>query len=356
MLQDLTDDLLWPRVLRAPALALSPSRLASGTVCAFLLAAVIWVAGLFTTPQSPAADDFAALDQGLSIGFESILSAVVALDPVGLARSVGAMAVLLRDAVLTTPLLSILLGLPLIAILAVAGGAISRSAAIEFAHGRFASRDDTLGYALRGARQLIGAVIAPVLLVTVLLLIVAVGGLLLSVPVLDIVGSVLYALALGVGGLVTIVLMLHVLALPLIIPALAIEGTDAFDAIQRSYAYVIGHPLRYLLYVLILLLLGALSATVFTLVARLSIEMTDNAAMLLTNPSAERVLTGEGEMGATKPFAHNIINIWRTAIELVAAGYIISLFFTSSALLYLVIRRICDGQDVNEVWEPVKKG
>ena len=34
-------------------------------------------------------------------------------------------------------------------------------------------------------------------------------------------------------------------------------------------------------------------------------------------------------------------------------GYVVSLYFTSATLLYLAIRRICDGQGLTEIWEPV---
>ncbi|MEX0877038.1 MAG: hypothetical protein WD114_06225 [Phycisphaerales bacterium] len=376
MLSDLTDDLLWPRILRAPALALGPSRLITGTVAAFLLAVLMRIVALFA-PGDPTADPphepgpaVEALNGGggggagrydelllagerLSAIFANLLDAAMSLDPIAFARSIGYAAVTIRDTVMHQPLIAVVVGIPLIAILAIAGGAISRSAAIEFAHGRFASREDTLGFTLRRARQFVGAVIGPVIFCALLFLLIAVGGLLLSVPVLDLLGSILYLFGLALGILATVVLMLHVLALPLIVPALAVEGTDGFDAIQRSYAYVIGRPLRYLLYALILLLLGTIAAAVFAMVARISIDMTDAAALMFTNDAAERALSGEGEMGATKAYAYRIVEIWRTIVELIAAGYIISIFFTSSTLLYLVIRRVCDGQDINEVWEPV---
>jgi magnesium-transporting ATPase (P-type) len=139
----------------------------------------------------------------------------------------------------------------------------------------------------------------------------------------------------------------------MIVPALAVEGTDAFDAIQRCYAYVIGRPLRYLTYLLILTLLGTFAAALFAMLARVSIEMTDWAAGFLANDATQRALTGEGDLGATKKWAHEFISYWRNFVEILIAGYIISLFFTSATLLYLAVRRICDGQGITEIWEPV---
>ena len=357
LLTDLTGDLLWIRILRAPALALAPSRVITGTVCAFLLALVLQISTVFKPEEGSteisAYAQFMVVGDRLNMIVRNLFESALALDPMRFVQSIWLAAQEIRNIVMQAPLIAITIGLPLIAILAVAGGAISRSAAIEFAQGRFASREDTLGFTLRRIRQYVGAVIGPVLVCTLIFLIIGLGGLLLSVPVLDVVGSVLYGLGLCVGIFATIVLMLHVLALPIIVPALSIEGTDAFDAIQRSYAYVIGRPLRYLLYGLILLFLGIISAAVFTMVASGSIEMTDWAATRFTNDAATRVLSGTGELGATKGAAHSIIEIWRIIIELITAGFVISLFFTSSTLLYLVVRRVCDGQDINEVWDGV---
>ncbi len=355
MLSDLTADLLWPRVLRAPALALSPSRLITGSVCAFLLALVLQLATSFTAGEEGTTTESAAEIQSFSAEFNQITSNIGdsfrTLDPLGVAQNIGLAAETIRDMVMHSPIISLILGIPLIAILAISGGAIARSTAIEFAQGRFTTRDDTLGFTLKRTRQLVGAVVGPIIFCALIFLLIATAGLLLSVPVLDVVGSILYAIGLLLGILATLVLMLHILALPLIVPALTIEGTDAFDAIQRSYAYVIGKPLRYLTYGCILIILGALSTTIFTIAAQTSIAMTDWAASFFASDSATRVLTGEGELGATKSWAHFIIGLWRSIVELAIAGYIISVFFTSSSLLYLVVRRFCDGQGINEIWE-----
>jgi len=357
MLSDLTSDLLWPRILRAPALALSPSRLLSGSICAFLLSTVIWIAGKVTagdgTTPSESGAEVEALGYQVSRSISNIGEALSSLNGIGFVESIWETAIVIRGAAMESPIISLVLGLPLIAILAVIGGAISRSTAIEFSKGRFASSDDTMGFALRRSREFVGAVVGPIIACMLAFLLIAIGGLLLSVPVLDVLGSILYGLGLALGILATLVLMLHIVALPMIVPALAIEGTDAFDAIQRSYAYVIGKPLRYLLYALILTLVGVLGLTVFTMVANGAVEMTYWAASLFSNDSIERVLSGQGELGATKHTAHSVIQIWHAVIELSIAGYAISLFFTSSTLLYLVTRRVCDGQDINEVWDGI---
>lgn len=353
MLGDLFDELIWPRVLRAPALALAPSRVLSGCVGVFLVTLIVRLYQFLRSPGGESASHENLSDSPAADLVRSALDAVAVLDPIGLGLVVVDASTLLRNFVMHNPLISILLGIPIVGIAALVGGTISRSVGFEFALGRFATRGETLHFTLRRARQFVGAAILPVIFCIIIFILISLGGLLLSMPVLDVVGSLLYGLGLALGTLATLVLVLHVVAAPLLVPAMAIEGTDAFDAIQRSYAYVIGRPLRYLIYVVILTLLGTLAAVLFAMIARLSIDMTDWAMNYMDFDATERALRGEGEMGATKQLAHRFIEFWRSIVELVIAGYIVSLFFTSSTLLYLGVRRICDGQGINEIWEPV---
>lgn len=355
MLCDLTEELIWPRVLRAPALALSPNRLISGCIGAFLLIIIIQFYFLLSDSGSPLADqsDQSLLPPTFSVLGQRFVDALMSLDPVALSGASIDTAILIRDGIMHNPLLWLFLGLPIIAVLSLVGGSISRSAAFEFAQGRFATREETLYFTLRRARQYIGAIAGPLVFSAALFVLIALGGLLLSIPVVDLIGAALYGVGLLLGIIATLMLLLHVVASPMIVPALSVEGTDAFDAIQRCYAYVIGRPLRYITYVLILTLLGVFAAILFAMIARVSIEMTDWAARFIANDATDRALTGDGDLGATKHFAHQIIGFWRNLVELLVAGYIISLFFTSATIVYLAIRRICDGQGLTEIWEPV---
>ena len=359
MLSDLTDDLLWPKLFQAPALALAPSRILTGSICVFLLATIVQVLFSFApdgTTQAPNTGFFpqlVAISDRLDLIIQSLVESIFSLDPIALTQSIWLAVLTIRDMIMHSPMISLLIGVPMITILAIAGGTISRSTAIEFAQGRYAPRDDTLHFTLKRTRQFVGALVGPLVLCALLFLIIALDGLLLSTPIIDIVGALLYSVGLAMGILATILLCLHVLALPLIIPALAIEGTDAFDAIQRSYAYVINKPLRYIAYGAILLILGVISTGIFTLIAQGSVAMTDWAAQLIANPSTAQALNGQGDLGATKNITFSIISVWKAFIEIAVSGYIISLFFTSSSLLYLFVRRICDGQDTSEIWDGI---
>lgn len=353
MLSDLVDELIWPKVLRAPALACSPNRLIAGCVGVFLVSLILnaytWLRGT-PAPQDPAPGT--TISPSLTLTIERLLESITSFQPIRFFETIIASATLLRDGVMNNPLLTILLGIPIVTVLALVGGTVSRSTAFEFAQGRYASRQETVHFTLHRTRQHVGAVIGPVVLSALIFLLIALGGLLLSFPVLDVIGALLYPIGLALGAIASIVLVLHIVAAPMIIPALSVEGTDGFDAIQRCYAYVIGKPLRYFIYVILLGTLGVLAATIFAMLASVAQEMTDWAANYFSSLATESALTGEGNLGATKSFAHDIIEAIRGVVTIIVSGYVVSLFFTSSTLLYLAIRRICDGQGLTEIWEP----
>jgi hypothetical protein len=364
MLSDLVDELIWPKVLRAPALACSPNRLISGCVGVFLISLILNLYSWLRSPHNSSDEqaETSELAQAAESAtpsvtqlIESFMDAIVRLDLIQLAQTVIDTVMVLRYNALHNTWQTLILGILFATVYALVGGSISRSAAFEFAQGRYASREETIHFTLSRARQYFGAIVGPFFFAAILFLIIAIGGLLLSFPIVDLLGSVLYAFGLALGIIATVVLLLHVVALPLIIPALSVEGTDGFDAIQRSYAYVIGRPLRYFSYVLLLSILGFIAATVCAMLANVSQEMTDSAANLFFSHAAESALTGEGDLGATKSLAHGIIEAFRGVLAIIVAGYIASLFFTSSTMLYLAIRRICDGQGITEIWEPVNQ-
>ncbi len=138
----------------------------------------------------------------------------------------------------------------------------------------------------------------------------------------------------------------------MLVPALMCEGTDAYDAVQRSYAYIIARPLRLLVHAAILLVLGAVSIGLFSGFAAGADALATSAAARLTSDAGVEVLIGAEDLDATQPMAHGIITAWRALRDLTVSGFAFSYFFAAGTVLYLVARRICDGQGITEVWDP----
>ena len=64
-------------------------------------------------------------------------------------------------------------------------------------------------------------------------------------------GGLLWPLVLVAGLLMTLLLLGLLFGWPLMWATISAEGTDSFDALSRSYAYVFQRPLHYLFYVVV---------------------------------------------------------------------------------------------------------
>jgi hypothetical protein len=350
LLSDLTRELLWTRSLRAPAMALRPSRVILGMAGA-LLASVIGSIHFGDADQPTIAEEVSAAISG---AFGQAAEAITGLDAGGLADAVATLALFPGRLLLDRPLAAVLLAVPMIVIFALFGGAIARAVTVEFATARSIEWTESLRTALARLGGTASALIAPLAIVGLLVLGMAAGGLLLGVPVLDVIGAVLYGLGMIIALLALGILVLHALALPMLAPALMCEGTDAFDAVQRCYAYILARPLRLLAHGALLLVLGVVSIAIIAAVARQTDHLATWASARFTPDAGLRVLNGADELTATQPAAHAVINFWRAIADLIVSGFTVSYFFTAGSILYLIARRVCDGQDTMDIWDPAE--
>lgn len=348
MLHDLTAELLWPRILRAPALALRPSRVMLGMVAVFIASLIGQLSTLWSDKPAYSTE----LSKPLGEIFAQAADSITQLSATGLFNAVKALAMLPGTLLLDRPVDTVVLGLPIVLVFVLFGGAISRAVATEFATTRITDWPADLRTSISKLGWSVGATIAPLAIAGVLVGAITLGGSSLGVPVLNIAGAILYSVALVFALLAIFILALHALALPMIVPALMCEGTDGYDAAQRSYAYILAHPLRLLSHGAILLVLGAVSIWIVAGVAINAIDLTNWAAAEFAGDSGAAVLLGGEGLAATQPIAHEIIRGWRALLWIVVSGFVVSYFFTAGTLLYLVARRICDGQGTNEVWNP----
>lgn len=351
VLSDLTSELLWPRILRAPALAARPARIGLGMAAALLVSFI----GLIRLPGQEGSTTGQEIAGTISRSLAAATESITTLDHAPMTRAVTTM-VLTPGRLIGEHWAAIFLLALIAVVLALFGGAISRATATEFTTARFSDWTRDLRTSLSKLPSTAGALLAPYAVAGFLIGLISLGGGLLGVPVLDLVGSLLYGLSLLLAlGAITI-LVLQTLALPILVPSLMVEGTDGFDAVQRCYAYILARPLRLLAHAAILLVLGAVSITVVSMLAASATRLADWAATGLTNDAGLRLVRGPGEgvvpLEATQPVANSILSIWRGVLELAVSGYAISYFFAAGTTLYLTARRVCDGQETHELWDP----
>lgn len=357
-LDDLTADLIWPRLLRAAALALNPSRLGIGFFAVVGLMLVWSAARAIAGPEV----DFVG-ERWEALG--GVLGSVARLDAEGVGRGLYRAFIAAPAALLSAAPVATILGAALaVTIAAVAGGAISRMTACEFSLGMSVPWPQGLAFAIKRLRSLLGALLGPVMLVWVIAGLIAVGGVLLRVPWLNVVAGVFYGVTLLLGIAGALMMGAYLLAKPMLVPAVACEGGDAIDAVQRSYAYVFAKPLRLLAYLAVLLLEGALILLSVGSVAWGAAELAERASGALAGEYGRGTLASVGrgdtqtaaELGAAASATAWFVRMWLAALWALVAGYALTFYFTASTLLYLAMRRVADGQDMNELWLEGRSG
>ena len=140
------------------------------------------------------------------------------------------------------------------------GGAITRVAAVQLAHGERIGLKKALSFAASKVLSYFGAPLLPLVgtalfAMGVFLLV----GLPMNLDVGLIWSGLVWILVLGVGLLVGVLLLGLLFGWPLMWATISTEGTDTFDAISRTYAYTMQRPLHYLFYVVIVGGLGAVT-------------------------------------------------------------------------------------------------
>jgi hypothetical protein len=208
------------------------------------------------------------------------------------------------------------------------------------------------------------SLLLPLLIAAFLVVLLLVGGWFLMLPWVDLLGGLLYGVALLIGFGVVFLMVGYALGFSLLVPAVACENCDAADAQQRAYAYVLSRPLHLLGYGVILivgLVLGFVLASLFA-VALLNVTgalldaVTANAAVSGAHGFALFDLS-PGQTASVPLQTHSewsawLVVFWQTVVVSLVAGYVFANYFGASTIIYMLMRQACDGQDMTEIWQP----
>ncbi|QDT18071.1 hypothetical protein [Alienimonas californiensis] len=232
------------------------------------------------------------------------------------------------------------------------GTAICRAAAVRFAVG--ASGSPVAALRMAGGRWIssLGSPLLPAVGLGVLALGLIVLGWAGDLPA---VGpwlvAVLWGAALLAGLAAFVLIVLLAIGWPLMIAALAVENSDAFDAFSRAFSYVLGRPLRLVVHVVA----GAAIAAVAVLLAQLA----TTAAALLAAGFAGVGMGPEDlrSLGVTPGAAGTADaavagRFWLTLWVALPAAYAAGLFWTLVTVSYFLLRYADDGVETDELWQP----
>jgi hypothetical protein len=337
-LEELLEDLHWPKLLRGVWLALRPERVFVGLLMVVLIELITRIPGLWHGKE-----------------WEHVVAAT--LSPLfGNGWRLGSMigdywsrgVALWQEYPWSLGLVKLLS----IAVFAFGGCVICRMAACDFSRGVLIGIAEARSFTSRRFGSLLFAVLGPVALAGIIAAGLAVGGwVLLSIPFVNVLGALLYGLFLIAGAVIVVILAAYALGFLLLIPAVACEGSDGIDAIGRAYPYVFSRPLRLVLYAAVAVVTGWVAITLAFAAADAVNWVTQTSATALLAPKAEAIFIG-GERAGGGEWAARIVAFWTGLVTMLAWAYAVSYLFCASTLVYLLMRRVCDGQDIAELWMP----
>ncbi len=266
------------------------------------------------------------------------------------------------------------------------GGAITRIAALKFTRDEAPGLVASLKHAARklpsyGLPPLVALLWAAIFAIQLVIV-----GLAMRLDFLALVAAIFWPFVLLLGLLMAILLLGALAGWPMMWATVSVEGTDAFDALSRSFAYTYHRPLRLLWYVVFALILAVISMFVVKLFAASSIALSDwsinwgldqttmeNVVTHDFTPPEQRVAdptAGIVDVPAPQPIAtptpvdsaepaelsrmqnaaRHTIHFWKMAVATLAAGYQAGFLWVAAVGVYLLMRRDIDGVQLNEVY------
>jgi hypothetical protein len=352
--------MLWPQLLHALRLAIRPARVVMSTLLLLLLTLLWWLPNLWLDKDATPAH---AVSEFTGEAFQSILSGLTSLNASWVVAGV-------KELFLELPVFLVhhypwtmaLLAVPTILIWTVLGGAITRSAAEEYTQNTRQKWTASLAFSLSRLWSFFFSLVVPILLAGGLAVAISsIGFLLLRAPGVNIAGGAAFGLLLLGGFVLLLVTLAFTIGCGLLIPAVACEGVDAIDATQRTYAYALARPVRTLLYVLVLLLQGLVIAAVLTFLVTNLVHLTAELAGAWLPDDTRRAIyaaatTRHAQLTEDPPFGLSgtvrLVALWCAIPGLIAGAILVSYIFSGTTIMYLLLRRVCDGQDPADLWFP----
>ncbi len=256
-----------------------------------------------------------------------------------------------------------------LAVISVAGGALCRIAALQFAQGEKPGLTEALRFSGRRFTSFFAAPLTPIIIIAFMGLFVFLLGLIGNIPRAGelLVGIGLPA-ALVAGALVAVLVIGAVAGVGLMFPAVAYDGSDCFDSISRSFSYVYAQPSRMAFYSAAASIYGAVCYIVVRFFVFLMLWVTHSFLGLgiWTDSNTEGVnkLTAIWPkpelmdlLGSSEPVPTNWTELWASRLVylfvLVVIGlmvsFIISFYFSANTVIYSLMRNRVDNTALDDI-------
>jgi hypothetical protein len=250
-------------------------------------------------------------------------------------------------------------------VLAVAGGAICRIAALQFAQAERPSLRQAVQFALQRPLSLLGGPLGPIILIVVFGLPIILLGLIGNLPWIgEMLTGLLLLPAFVAACAATILLIGAAVGLGLMFPAVAYDDSDSFDAINHSLSYVYAKPWHMAFYSIIAIVYGAICYVFVRLFSFLLLLVTyrflevgfvqqnEKLYALWPEPTFAAFLGSAGVLpeAGSLWLGALLIRFWVLFVIGLLAAFLISFYFSANTIIYALMRRGVDGTPLEEVY------
>ena len=269
---------------------------------------------------------------------------------------------------------AIVLGIVWLGLASVFGGAIARLAAVQAARDEKISAPEALKFSIRKFVSFISAPLIPFVIVAFVFVLTMAPAAASGIPVLgEILIAVLSPLVLVAGFIMALVAIGGIGGMGLMHPTIAVEGSDAFDAISRGFSYVYSRPWRSIFYNGCAIVYGGLCFLFVKLFVFVMLWLTwmvlgalvwggpagatdgaitgDKIAAMWAQPTMDNLhsvnwglLQGWEMVGAIG------LSIWVGIVVSLLAAFVVSYAYSSQTLIYLLLRKRVDATDIDDVY------
>jgi len=256
-----------------------------------------------------------------------------------------------------------------LAVISIAGGGLCRIAALQFAQGEKPGLTEALRFSIKRFTSFFTAPLVPVGIIIFIGLFIFLLGLIGNIPRAgELIIGIFMLLALIAGALIAVVLIGTVAGFNLMLPSVAYDGSDCFDAISRSFSYVYAKPWRMGFYTAIAAVYGAICYTFVRFFAFLLLWVThwslqlgvwgnDKLVAIWSEPHFRDLLVPPdwGALNWSQSIGAFLIYLCSLAVVGLVASFIISFYFSANTIIYALMRNKVDNTALEDIYTPTEE-
>ncbi|MBN1765709.1 MAG: hypothetical protein JW860_10660 [Sedimentisphaerales bacterium] len=267
------------------------------------------------------------------------------------------------------PVFAIVMMLIGLSVWAIAGGAICRMTALQFARDERIGPVQALKFSISKFSSFFTAPLLPIMVIILIGILVFLPSLVLVIPFLgEILGGIFMPIALIAGFIMAVLVVGLMGGFNLMYPAIAVEGSDCFDAISRSLSYIYDRPWRMGFYTAVAGIYGAICYLFVRFFAFLvligvrtccinwpdSSRVADRGILdaIWPRPSLDNFQPdiAWASLGGSECLGAFLVWIWVSLVAAVVLAFAVSFFFSVNTKIYFLLRQRVDATELDEVF------